>query len=571
MRTTLSCLISTFALVACGSGGSVPVGPEGGEVIRDGLRLHIPAGALEAVVNIDATQRTEGWVLSPDGLEFKAPIDVELAYRPEDDDGTMMIVHTSKLHGVEAIATSTDAEARVLRGQIQSFSSVQARRVVIANSLPNDARFEVLDNTDTTIVLHWYGPRDNPITGNELSALDGLGFHSDAEFDAVMRDVGANAVSTTPTLIEYRYTDVAPVPGFGRSYRLIPYLIRNGQRIQASFAYTGGFTRPTSAHRFNVGVEGDGVVWVDYQTTTATLTGPTSGTLACPPQCSTDFALGTEVTLRAVPSPGRAFLGWSGTCTSTTDTVHWTTQGPTSCVATFTRADHSASFFVTHVGFGSVGGHMGGLAGADRFCQAAALASTHLSASARARSWRAFLGTTCGPSNASDCVVALDRIGAGPWTSVGGEPVTRQDLIDGTVPARALLDEEGQRLPPLDDEVATGFGSLPANADLDGDGVIGERDGFLAFLMDADASAVQFGFSSGFCGGWTSNNAFQSAVVGHADYVDDHDSPANPLNSSLNATHSFTRNCSPSGDETTSPSGTLPRAARGWHLYCFAG
>jgi hypothetical protein len=66
-------------------------------------------------------------------------------------------------------------------------------------------------------------------------------------------------------------------------------------------------------------------------------------------------------------------------------------------------------FFVTSVGRGN-GGNLGGIVGADRYCQG--LAAT---VGAGNRIWRAYLSTQ-GP-NAVD---ARDRIGAGPWYNVKG-------------------------------------------------------------------------------------------------------------------------------------------------------
>lgn len=74
------------------------------------------------------------------------------------------------------------------------------------------------------------------------------------------------------------------------------------------------------------------------------------------------------------------------------------------------------SFFVTSVGLGK-GGNLGGIAGADRHCQA--LAAT---AGGVDRTWRAYLST----SNVGRPIInAGDRIGGGPWYNVKGAPIAR--------------------------------------------------------------------------------------------------------------------------------------------------
>lgn len=67
------------------------------------------------------------------------------------------------------------------------------------------------------------------------------------------------------------------------------------------------------------------------------------------------------------------------------------------------------TFFVTSVGSGN-GANLGGLAGADKQCQALAAA-----AGAGNRTWRAYLSTQ-GPN----AVNARDRIGQGPWVNAKG-------------------------------------------------------------------------------------------------------------------------------------------------------
>ena len=79
-------------------------------------------------------------------------------------------------------------------------------------------------------------------------------------------------------------------------------------------------------------------------------------------------------------------------------------------------AQNRMTFFVTSEGVGQ-GGHLGGLAGADRHCQALAKA-----AGAGDRIWRAYLSTSF---QGKPAVNAGDRIGAGPWYNAAGLLVAR--------------------------------------------------------------------------------------------------------------------------------------------------
>ena len=74
------------------------------------------------------------------------------------------------------------------------------------------------------------------------------------------------------------------------------------------------------------------------------------------------------------------------------------------------------SFFVTSRACLS-GGHLGGLAGADRQCQTLAEA-----AGAADRTWHAYLSTSFKGAPAAN---AGDRIGAGPWYNAEGVLVAR--------------------------------------------------------------------------------------------------------------------------------------------------
>lgn len=101
-------------------------------------------------------------------------------------------------------------------------------------------------------------------------------------------------------------------------------------------------------------------------------------------------------------------------------------------------AANRMSFFVTSRGPASFD-RFGGLAGADRHCQALAKA-----ASADDRTWRAYLSTSLGDKPA---VNAGDRIGGGPWYNAKGTLVARgpADLhAKERLPPELLLTETGE-------------------------------------------------------------------------------------------------------------------------------
>src|SRR5688572_30080135 len=98
-------------------------------------------------------------------------------------------------------------------------------------------------------------------------------------------------------------------------------------------------------------------------------------------------------------------------------------------------------FFVTSVGSG-MGGNLGGLAGADKHCQALAA-----KAGAGNRSWRAYLSTTGAGS-----VNARDRIGSGPWYNAKGQliasSVAELHSDKANITADTALDEQGRQINP---------------------------------------------------------------------------------------------------------------------------
>src|ERR1700681_1780449 len=79
------------------------------------------------------------------------------------------------------------------------------------------------------------------------------------------------------------------------------------------------------------------------------------------------------------------------------------------------------SFFLTSNGIGN-GGNLGGLAGADNYCQTLAQA-----AGASAKTWRAYLSTQA--ADGAPAVHARDRIGKGPWQNSRGVVVAK-DVVE---------------------------------------------------------------------------------------------------------------------------------------------
>src|SRR5438105_1482935 len=105
------------------------------------------------------------------------------------------------------------------------------------------------------------------------------------------------------------------------------------------------------------------------------------------------------------------------------------------------------TFFVTSVGPGK-GANLGGLDGADAYCQRLATA-----AGAGSKTWRAYLSTNAGGGS----INARDRIGRGPWQNFKGEVVAQNvdDLhsANNKLGPQTTLTERGQ--------MVAGFGMNP--------------------------------------------------------------------------------------------------------------
>ncbi len=187
------------------------------------------------------------------------------------------------------------------------------------------------------------------------------------------------------------------------------------------------------------------------------------------------------------------------------------------------------SFFVTSVGSGK-GADFGGLAGADKHCQALAAA-----VGAGGKTWRAYLSTQAAGS--TPAVNAKDRIGKGPWRNVKGVVIAK-DVAElhgsNNLNKQTALTEKG--------DVVNGRGDTPNRHDI----LTGTEPDGTAFPAGDDKT----------CGNWTKSGE-GSAIVGHSDRTG---LDTSPPSLSWNSSHP-TRGCSDAGLASTGGAG---------YLYCFA-
>lgn len=186
-------------------------------------------------------------------------------------------------------------------------------------------------------------------------------------------------------------------------------------------------------------------------------------------------------------------------------------------------------FFVTSGNPGR-GGDLGGLEGADRYCQALANG-----VGAGARTWRAYLSTVATP--AGPAVHARERIGSGPWYNARGVLIARdvQELHEANhIDKQTALTEKG--------EVLSGRGDA-----------VNMHDILTGSLPDGRASTAA---NDTTCGNWSHDGA-GSALLGHHDRMGLDDSAAAK---SWNSSHG-SRGC---GMEALKATGGAGR------FYCFA-
>jgi hypothetical protein len=187
------------------------------------------------------------------------------------------------------------------------------------------------------------------------------------------------------------------------------------------------------------------------------------------------------------------------------------------------------SFFVTSVGPGN-GADLGGLEGADAYCQQLAEA-----AGAGGHDWRAYLSTQ---ADGGPAVNARDRIGQGPWQNAKG--VVIADNLetlhgDNNLSKETALDQNG--------EVVNGRGDSPNRHDM----LTGSQPDGTAFAAGDDMT----------CGNWTSSGE-GAAMLGHHDRMGlRDDAPSHSWNSS----HASRGGCSQEALRSTGGDGLF---------YCFA-
>ena len=200
-----------------------------------------------------------------------------------------------------------------------------------------------------------------------------------------------------------------------------------------------------------------------------------------------------------------------------------------SWIASSQEQKSAMTFFITSVGSGK-GADLGGLAGADKHCQALAQA-----AGAGDRAWRAYLSAST--ADGKPAVNARDRIGNGPWHNAKGVIVAKNvDELHGenNITRDSALSEKGDRINARGDkpnmhDILTGS----------------QRDG-RAFTGDEDRT----------CRNWTSSGE-GAAMVGHHDRMGLRDDEASR---SWNSSHP-SRGCSQEALRSSGGNGLF---------YCFA-
>ena len=189
------------------------------------------------------------------------------------------------------------------------------------------------------------------------------------------------------------------------------------------------------------------------------------------------------------------------------------------------------SFFITSVGLGD-GANLGGLAGADKHCQALAAA-----AGAGSRTWRAYMSTV----QAGDVppVNARDRIGSGPWFNAKGQLVAANVAdLHGDI----QRDRNNIRKPTALNEkggMVNGVGDMPNQHDM----LTGSDSTGRALVGRPDVTT---------CNNWTANGP-GNAMLGHHDRL-------GGGNASWNAVHQ-SNGCSQANLVATGGAGLF---------YCFA-
>jgi hypothetical protein len=194
----------------------------------------------------------------------------------------------------------------------------------------------------------------------------------------------------------------------------------------------------------------------------------------------------------------------------------------------------ATSFFVTSVGIGN-GANLGGLAGADNYCQTLAQA-----AGAGAKTWRAYLSTQ--GADGKPAVNARERIGNGPWQNSKGVVIAK-DVADlhsaaNNLTKQTALTEKG--------DVNNGRGDTPNRHDV----LTGSQPDGTAFAGADDRT----------CKNWTSSTQ-GSAMLGHSDRIGLRDDDASKSWNSSHPSRGPDGGCSQADLKSTGGDGLF---------YCFA-
>jgi hypothetical protein len=165
------------------------------------------------------------------------------------------------------------------------------------------------------------------------------------------------------------------------------------------------------------------------------------------------------------------------------------------------------TFFITSTG-GPSGADFGGIAGADKHCQALAA-----KAGAGAKTWRAYLSVQ--GMGGAKAINARDRIGKGPWVNAMGQQIAA-NLADLHSPDKNMINEQ------------TGYSEngrrVPGRTF-----VVNQHDILTGTLADGSAPPPGKDLT---CGNWTKSGD-GSAIVGHHDRMGlRDDAPSKSWNSS---------------------------------------
>lgn len=198
-------------------------------------------------------------------------------------------------------------------------------------------------------------------------------------------------------------------------------------------------------------------------------------------------------------------------------------------IASSQEQKSSMTFFITSVGSGK-GADLGGLAGADKHCQALAQA-----VGAGNRTWRAYLSASA--ADGQPAVNARDRIGKGPWQNAKGVVIAKNvDELHGNpnIDKETALSEKAERI--------NARGDKPNMHDI----LTGSQPDGRAFIGNEDRT----------CRNWTSSGD-GAAVVGHHDRMGLRDDESSR---SWNSSHP-SRGCGPDALRSSGGNGLF---------YCFA-